>query len=476
MARPPGMAKPVRNPRILHGEGHPIYPKKNPGIRKNPGITNWKQALAAMSVKNQQTVLRKRGYHIAVDGIEGPQTKAARTAFLNGTNPHFYNKRAAMAHVPGGPGGGGPVGGRRRHAGGGGGGAGGGSGRGAGGGGGGGGAGGGGGGGLDYTDGLINPMDYAKGSVEAEYGPQLGQMQRDIGQQRAQGGQDIADLTSWFKQLEGTRAQGQTANEAAAQQQIAALNQGAQGMAQALGDVNGAGGVAAAYAGGNQAGLQGIASSQGNFDRNMQSILASQGIDARRGEMNKQSQIMADLIGKRQDLFHSKGAALSKALAEAQILRTQQRGQNISQSAQLQQLGLDKALGGLKIRQGNQAINLNARQAAQQAKAAQLDYDVKSAQYQDFLDNLKQTHGGKLDFGTLDEQSRLGLAHSIATMASGPGGHFVGNVNQTWKKIRSGLEMAGYDLSDPAIKRFGLGILRTIPGYNRAAHPKHHKR
>jgi hypothetical protein len=464
------MAKPVRDPKILHGEGNPRYP------RKNPGITNWKQALAGLSVRNRQQVLRKHGYHIVQDGIEGPQTRAATRAFLRGANPHVFNKRAAMAHVPGGPGGGGPVGGHRHGGGSGGGGGGGGAGGGGGGGAGRRGGGGGGAGGSDGESDLIDPMAYARGSVESEYGPQLGQINRDISTSRAQGSQDIADLTEWYKQLEGTRAQGAAHNAQAYQDAISGLTQAQTGMAEALGgSANAGAGVGAGYASGDQAGIRGAGLAQGNFDTNMASILQAQGADARRGAQGRQSQILNELLGKRQDLFQAKGSALSKALAEAQILRTQQRGQNISQRAQLQQMGLDASLGSLKIKQGNQSLRLNAKQAEQQAKAAQLDYDVKSAQYQDFLDSLRKTHGGNLDFGTLDEQSRLGLAHSISTMASGPGGHFVGNVQQTWRKIQDGLRMAGYDIKDPAIKRFGLGILRTIPGYNRAAHPRKHK-
>ena len=461
---PAGARGPVRAPRVRMPAG-----AMGPVNRKG-GPRGFRQTYKEMPIETRQKWLRKLGYNIAVDGVLGPQTKAATKAFLNGTKARFFNKKIGGASGASHPAdlnpGSAPVGG--------------------GGGGGGGGRGrgrvrvGGGGGRVGQGDvksdlfDLINPRAYARGSVEAEYGPLLGQIGRDITQGRAQGRQNQADIASWFQQLEGTRAAGAQANAGALQEALGGFDTAQQGIMNALGGGEQAA-VASGYGAAARAGLAGQGQAQGDFDRRMAAILQSQGADARLTEQGRQSQIMADLLGKRQDLFKSKGSAFAKALAEAQILRTQQRGQNIEQQNMLAQMGLNEREFGLKSRLAQQEMAMNRQKMGYEARnqrfseqERQLDYDVKRAQYEDFLDQLKTSKGGNIDFGTLDEQSRLGLAKSIQSMAAGPGGRFVGSVPQAWKKIQDGLRMAGYNVNDPAIKRFGLGILRTIPGYGRA--------
>ena len=453
LRKQPRMAPPVRDPDILHGKnrkgrGNERYYLGSGAPRKLISFSN-------MTTKGVQSFLRKQGYNIAKDGIRGPQTEAAIKAWRNKVNAAVFNRRSrGSASGPSNP----------NQLGGGGGGAGGG---GAGGGGAGGGGGGaarrGGGGGANYLEDLINPEKYARGSVEAEYGPMLGQMQRDISLQRKQGGQNLADLASWFQQLEGTRAQGATANQAAQQAAQGEYNQANLGITNALGGAANTGGAAAAgYASAALAGITGVGQAQGNFDRNMAAILASQGVDARRGEMGRQSQIMQELMGKRQDMFKAKGSALAKALAEAQILRTQQRGQNIEQNISLRQLGLQEQESGLKMALGRQELRQGKQNQKMSMAERQLAFDTNMAQYQDFLDQMRESKGGNINFNELDEQSRLGLANSIRTMAMDPGGQ---NMNQAWKRIRNGLAMAGYNVNDPVIKRYGLSILRTMPGW-----------
>jgi hypothetical protein len=476
------MAKPVRDPDILHGkdrkgQGNERYYLGSGAPRKLISFDN-------MTVKARQNFLRRQGYNIAKDGVLGPQTKAATRAWRNKVGAAVFNRR--LKGTPSGPSN--PVqlhddvapvsaggGGGHSHGGGGGGGR---AARGR----------GGGGGGAAPTPvgaGLIDAQKYARSSVEQEYGPMLGQLQRDISLQRRQGSQNIADVTEWFKQLEATRAQGEAGNRSALERALGGFDAANLGITNALGGAaNEAGAQAAGYAAAERGGLAGMGQAQGDFDRRMGAILASQGVDARRGLQNQQSQIMEELLGKRMDLFKAKGSALSKARAEAEILRTQQRGQNIEQETALQQLGLERDMAPLKmaqarlgLQQGRQQLGLNARNQRISEQERQLDYDVKRAQYEDFLDQLQQQSGGKgLNFNELDEQSRLGMANSIRGLASGPGGRFVGSVTQTWKKIQDGLRMAGYDVNNPAIRRFGLSIMRTIPGYGRAARAKNRKR
>lgn len=458
--RPRGMAPPVRDPDILHGKDRK---GRNPNIRYylGSGAPRKLISFSNMTTKGIQNFLRKQGYNIAKDGVRGPQTEAAIKAWRNKVNAPVFNRRQRGPSGPSNPNqlvGGGGGGGGASGGGGGGGSGGGGGGR----------ANRGGGSPANYLEGLINPEKYARGSVEAEYGPMLGQMQRDISLQRRQGGQNLADLASWFQQLEGTRAQGATANAAAQQAAEAEFNQANLGITNALGGAANTGGAAAAgYASAALAGLTGVGQAQGNFDRNMAAILASQGVDARRSEQNRQSQIMQELMGKRQDMFKAKGSAFAKALAEAQILRTQQRGQNIEQDISLRQLGLQEQESGLKMALGRQELRQGKQNQKMSLAERQLAYDTNLAQYQDFLDQMRESRGGNLNFGELDEQSRLGLANSIRTMAVDPGGQ---TQMQAWKRIQNGLAMAGYNTKDPTIKRYGLSILRTMPGW------KHWKR
>jgi hypothetical protein len=395
------------------------------------------------------------GYNVAVDGILGPQTKGATKAFLTKVPATRWNRGSAPktgGSNPNrfrGPGGGGVDHSKHDH----------------------------GGGktelpklpglsGPGIDEGLIDPASYAKSLVAMEYDPLIGSMTRDIRGQRAQGQQNLADITSWFNQLEGTRAQGAAANQATGAASIADLQRMQAGMQNALGgDANIAGSEGAAYAGINLAGVQGLNQSQGNFDRNLQTILGMQSNDARTSQMRGQESAMQEMLAKRSDLFKSKGSAYSKALQDAIQLRTQQRGQNIQQASAQQALQMAREMAPYELQNTKLGLDIKQQQLNQQGagfkqnqRESALDYQIKKAQYEDFIANLGDE--GKVGFGDLNSKDRLGLSESIRSMATGSPGNVA-----AMRTINAALMQAGFNTKNPNVRAFANSILVSLPGY-----------
>jgi hypothetical protein len=313
---------------------------------------------------------------------------------------------------------------------------------------------------------LLNPAEYAKSVVSMEFDPVIGGLTRDIRQQRAQGEQNIADITSWFKQLEDTRAKGAQANVTNSQAAIDDLARLQQGITTALGGGAAPGvGEGAGYQGISLAGLKGLQASQAGFDQNMQTILAAQANDARTFQQRGQQQVMDELISKRSDLFKQKGTAYSKAMQDALQARTSQRGQNIQQMAALQSLQLAREMAPYDLANASASLDLKKQQFQQQGaqfnqnqRQNALDYQIKKAQYDDFVASLGDE--GKTTFADLTPKDRLGLSESIRSMAAGSPGNVA-----AMRAINLALRSAGFNPNNSQVKQFAQAILRSLPGY-----------
>jgi hypothetical protein len=434
--------------------------ESKPGFKKAQK-KNYRAILDDMSVKDRQKWLRRMGYRVAVDGKLGPQTRGATRAFLNKVPASNWNKKKPTATGPsarltheralgdghdhsGGGGGGKPAALPRL-----------------------------GGGGpmsmLGTDTGLINPAEYAKSLVAMEFDPAIGAMTRDIRQQRAQGQQNISDITGWFDQLEKVRAGSQASSQAGGQAAIADLERMQAGARASFGGDQGA---AAAYQGIGLAGLKGIEQSQNNFMTNMQAILAAQGNDARTNQQRSQDMTMRDMTAKRSDMFKAKGSAYSKALQDAVQLRSQQRGQNIQQMSAMQAMQMAREMApyelanarlGLQNTKEDQALQrmqmqMQAQGFQQNQRESALDFQIKQAQFQDFMASLGDE--GRVRFADLTPKDRLGMSESIRSMAAGSPGNVA-----AMRVINTQLRAAGFDPKNPAVRVFANGILTSLPGY-----------
>lgn len=281
--------------------------------------------LTRMNITQQQRWLADRGFNVTVDGIEGPQTRMARKAFINGVSPSYWNKVWKRNHSGGNPTGAGnaatplpnavgPVGAAP--------------------GGGGGGGAGGKGGTVTRTptganpaqaasagfEGQIDPEAFATSMVNSEYDPQIADAQYNLKYAQKSGQEALADLLGWNKQINNTfnRYDATDAyNEGIGYAEGAAGN-----VANLFGESTGA--ESQAENADNIGLMSALKASQGGFQDIMQSVFAAQGRDyARRATRESKNDVTKAQMGLT-ELRQAKGQAKGKALYEAQNLALNQ--------------------------------------------------------------------------------------------------------------------------------------------------------
>lgn len=362
-----------------------------------------------VKIAKTQAFLQKVGlYNGPINGIKDATTHKAMVAY----QARAKAKRQAAAKGGSGSGGKGGSGGGSGggHGGGhGGGGGGGGSGRG--------GHGGGGGGGYGGT---INPAKYAKSEINAQYNPILSQLRYQRDQAQSQGAQDLADIGSYYQQLQDTLAKQQAAGD---QYQQAALSQSQADQQGILNSIGGgaspAAGAVGSFADLMHGALQGLLASQGNYMHN-QSTLASQ---AQAQALTNQKRLtQQDVQGVNQQInaqLASKSADYIKALSDAQQLKLQQE-------AAIQNMQIAGGQFGLSMKQG--AAQLTNEQLQNAALRKQL-----------------KNSGGGWQGLTASDKSKL--VEQVNTAMYDP--HTGGTVlapNKAWVKAANMLRSLGYDV------------------------------
>ena len=394
------------------------------------------------SVRLRQQRLRALGYNIAVDGIMGPQTRAAMQAHHNGISAKRFNGGGrsapvgARTNVGGGAGGGG--GGGRGGAGGGG--------R-SGGGGRGGARGGGGGGGLQ----AINPNKYANAETNLQFQGLINELQNQRDQLTGQNAQDLADIKSWYGHAADTAAQGTQANTDAA---TAAAHQQQQELASLMSAIGGQAAGPAATSLGNfgqalAAALSGEAQAQHGYDTsqatNIQGALAT----ALASQTNAGNSALADLNSKLLQAQSDRGNALIKNRMDAQQLRLQQL-------AGIQNMQLAGMEGGLKI-QGMRLANQNAS-LANKALGVQI---------------AQQLHASKTGgFQNLTAGDRAKLNQGVNAVLYGPNMATKYNPKQAWERAANMLRSLGYSTkSNPRVRGYLSQLWLNYVGDYNHAHP-----
>lgn len=448
--RPPAGARgPVHGPRP-HGPS-PEITQNRAGFRQ---VTSGK-----FHVRKTQQFLNDVGYHVSVDGVLGPQTRAAiadwhtgpkhrpmlqkhkdaTKTVLDGRNPP--KPKSTPAPKGGGGGGGGrgktasapapaPV--------------------------------------ADQQ--IIDPVAYARAAAQEAYGPVIADLLNQQTQTKAQGTQNQADITSWFGQLEGTRKRSAGADAAALAKAVQTNQQDVAGIEGLFGQSGGhdLAGVAA----NNLANIRATGQSTSDFNSHMAAVLQAQGVDAHLASQRGTAASLADIAAKLTAQKSAKGSAYQKALQDAYGTRLQQQAaiQNMDLARQMAPVQLATARAGLASTKARTTIAL--RQMELQGKQAALQDKITRAQ----LAQFKQTSSGAtVPFKTLQAGDRLKLNAAITKgirsnvlgthrTKSAEGNHKV------WGAIKAML--SPYDVKDPAVRQFALGILRQLSGHFDAKHFK----
>lgn len=473
---PPGARGPVRarRPPSMYG-GYPfvarsplqratrgrVIPRGNPLDAVDEAMTpdDWRQA----PVKAMQQFLHNRGYSIAVDGIRGPETNAAVMAFHNHIHPQVFNrKRGGKSTVPvrgavapattlRGPGAAHTMGKapkpvrtapRGSH--------------------------------VAPTrslgaglPGAINPALYAQSMVNAQFDPEITEIRRQIGSGKAQGLQNQADISNWFKQLDqfanfANTRYGQQAGQIMSGNDAAATNMGSL----FGGSANPAGPEAGTYADINRTQLAQENLAETGFDNQLKQIMQMQGLDMRRRQERSDAAGVTDLSGRLTDLLGAKGASYGKALGDAQQMATQQEAAR--QSLLLARLMMGPQVAGA---QADAALKIAQAQAipSQAAMAQQQQADAHARISADIARTRAQTAslGQEGKWNMQDKTQRGDLGAALRKGVQGPRGAFRVGPGVAWRTIQNILAEEGLD-NDPSARQIAHDVMSQTMGTSHA--------
>lgn len=396
----------------------------------------------ATNVRAMQQFLYNRGYRIAVDGIRGPETNAAVLAFHKHVAPNVFNtKRTAGSsngRTPGsGPGSGGstpspaakpkptraPAGKAPAPA-------------------------------PASPYDLIDPQAYAHGAVNAEYDPQISSLLQQITQGRNQMGSNTKQIQDWFDQALQVAQDASNANAGAGQDALDAYKQAGDAATNLFGGPGANASTASeanAFHDINLGNLAANIESQGAYDKNLRAILAGQGAEAQRAQLNSDQQGLSDLAQQLVSLRGAKGQAYASALQQGIQNRTQQEAaqQQLELAKQLAPAQVAEAQANAQTAQANAgtaAANAKANLAIAQAKLKQANLQTKQA--------LAST-GGQWNLKLPQQQGALQKA--FETNVFGPRGGLSLQPDVAWANLQQQLQMNGLS-NDPRAQAIAKGV------------------
>jgi hypothetical protein len=301
-----------------------------PNFATQPGLSGERASTAIAAgaggnVRALQTFLRNKGYAISVDGIRGPQTEAAISAYHRGISARAWNTRSQHAGAkpraqtrpntrvttPARVSGGRPIVGGAR--------------------------------GLAGSGGgpAPNPVAAAQAAqaaaqlsieqqadqmIASEFDPQLAEIRRQMAAAQAATDAQVANLGKWYGEVGSTaRAAGEQTAQADAGL-LAGQDQATQGMLQLFGGpgANGAAGEAGAFADINRAALTQFAAANQSYNANLLPIIQTQGVEAQKGAGAAGAAQIADLAGMLAQVQGARGSARTKYISDL----TQQAAEN----------------------------------------------------------------------------------------------------------------------------------------------------
>lgn len=378
-------------------------------------------------VRALQAFLKNKGYAIAVDGVRGDQTEAAIRAYHDGISPTAWNKRSVHASrgsasskvASARSGGRAPVPVRRVA-----------TGRPP----------------VNRTAPLTNPIaaanaasaaadpksltpeQMAQAAANAQFDPQIADMNAQIAAARAAGAQNVANLGTWYGQI------ADTASAAATQQQQNDLalqgqqQQGQQNLLQLFGGAgaNGAAGEAGAFTDINNAALQQLSAANENYANQMPTVVGMQGTEAKAASQQDTNSMLAQLASQLAGLTGAKSSAYTAALGDAQQTQYNAQQDAIKNAQAQQALDLANALAPSQVRKANADASLASFNAANAPIAARMKAKQFGMSMQRYQAELRQTKArtaqiiagakkasadGKIDWN--DPNTRASLAKQL---------------------------------------------------------------
>jgi hypothetical protein len=459
---------PPYGPGVSNGSPWGAEPSVVPDVYTTPRVytppKNGKQSLpdpgqnpfgTPAKTKATQTMLKKFGFNIAIDGLYGPQTKSAYDAYMHQVNPAKWNQQMRGTQVPTKPTPTTPttppgktpkVPGTARttqsatNP------------------------------GQSFIDQLmskfgigasiVDPKSAANALVEAQYGPQAAALTRQMADARSQQQADQAQLGQWYKELVGQATQA-FADEGKA---FAGISSGADAATKGLvdslgGSANPAASSAAAYGQINK----------GELDSNTQADLhalegmglgyAKQGIGKRADSARAFEQTMGDLFNQQKSLAAQRAAAYATAFNDYTDKNNTNRKDAFNQalSAALASRQLDQADLNLKVTKSN----------------------LLTASQNRWINNWRVNQGIKAQnlagttqpFESLSIKDKTSLANGLLQGVLGPKGNFNQNPVDIYNRMAGMLKATTpkYDPDvNPAAKSFIIGIINAhLSAWNR---------
>ena len=407
------------------------------------------------SVRAMQQFLRAHGYNISVDGVLGPQTKAAAANWRGARNPRAWNagnvrvddpnrtnsptshnnqrnqpgqspnnniKPQDAGHTKGIQGSIKTVGVGR---------------------------------GL-LSNNAIDPNVYARAMVDSKYGPILGELARQEAEARTAGESHLAQAGGWYDALTGNiAARGAETNAEMARVQNT-IGSVAPGIMSALG--LGADSAAApdiAAEGSMQADYQrSIGASQSAFSRDLASVADLQRVSALQGIQGDTSNTLREIQGQRSDAIAARGNEYTGAAQDARVLAQQMQGDQLKNRLALFQAQLAAQTAPLEY-QGAVA-KLQSQLLGNQGQALQNTYLAKrTAALKNANKNLTGWQDPKLDRDAL-------LSNALSTIKTQSGTWRL-PMNPAWARVQGYVKSRGLD-PNSARGREWMRAFATIAG------------
>lgn len=423
--------------------GNRDHPMPNPSQSANKAKSakvnhvtnkNYYMGYARGTNRAKQAYLKRMGFYKgAIDGIVGPQTKAAIAAFKNRRNkPAGSKPPASRPPARGGGGGGGGGAGKKKS-----------------------------GGGVRMPSGtIVNAAKYGNAMTQMQYGGLISELQRQRNEQGLQGTQNLADIRGWFDEV-GQLAAQQTQKDDTYSQGL--RSQQAGDFQSVLASLGGAANQGAGSVGSFQQLMAGALASQSqaqhNYDAGQQTLVGREGANAMLMQQRMQDQQQADIAAKLQSAMRERGSASVKNRMDAEQMRLQQMAgiQNMNLAAQ--EFGMKQQMFGLQVKQ-QQLANKNAA-LANQALGQQLAGKLKKTPWTQTSvgDRAKMVTGVNRVMYALDGTTKL-------------------PPSQAWNKASNMLRSLGYDVKkNPKVRKWlSQSWLNYVTDYNDGRDKKYEPR
>jgi len=305
------------------------------------------------SPRQIQHYLAAHGYKITVDGIMGPQTKAAMAAFQKGVSAKDWNKNKIQSGGKSGPGSlgsrfisqtksviknappklpkpklgaGGPnMAGLAA---------------------------------IGANIGLDTPESAAGSLADLQYGSAVRDAQSQLDKAPAQGAQNQHDIGHWYDQVLASQATAGTRDAEIGKASTASVGDAVASIIASLGGSANEGSAAVGQAGVDNAGMMAaLGSSQDRYNQDMRPLLNAESAGARTSETVRQGNLVRDLHAQLTDAQDKRGSAQVQALMDIRNSNNQLAQTRFGNQMTLEQMRAAQRVAGVKVASTKSGFN-----------------------------------------------------------------------------------------------------------------------